>query len=183
VETPKTAKTVVVPDTVPAAAAAAVASTSSTVTISPPRNNPNSIQLISFFVDTLQRLFKVPTSVDLSYGGFEVTFSTASVPWIIGLSSQTATPRIPASDSDADDDDDARVFDLMPAPANSALHRYIRELTRVRADLAALEAEPEVDDVELRIRAELQSAQGWIRRVCEAAGALSIADPAFSPKK
>jgi len=75
------------------------------------------------------------------------------------------------------------VFDLMPAPANSALHRSIRELTRVRADLAALEAEPGADDVELRIEVELVSAQGWIRRVCEAAGALSIADPAFSPKK
>ncbi len=80
-------------------------------------------------------------------------------------------------------DEDARVFDLMPAPANSALHRSIRELTRVRADLAALEAEPGADDVELRIEVELVSAQGWIRRVCEAAGALSIADPAFSPKK
>ncbi len=90
-----------------------------------------------------------------------MTFSTASVPWIVGPSPQTAAPRIPAPDSDADD---TRVFDLMPAPANLALHRYIRELTRVRADLAVLEAEPEAepeaDDVELRIRAELASAQG-----------------------
>lgn len=39
-----------------------------------PASNP----VVSFFFDTSQMFFKVPTSVDLTYCGFEVIFSTES---------------------------------------------------------------------------------------------------------
>ena len=75
----------------------------------------------------------------------------------------------------------------MLAPANTALHRYNKDLARVRMDLAALQATRQenaaIEQLELRVKAEQEMAQSWMRRVCEAAGALSIADPAFSPRK
>jgi hypothetical protein len=40
------------------------------------------VQLVSSHFESIQRSFKVPASVDLSYNGFEVSFSTASVPWV-----------------------------------------------------------------------------------------------------
>jgi hypothetical protein len=143
-----------------------------------PRNQL-AIQLVSFFFESVQRIFKVPASVDLSYKGFEVSFSTASVPW-------DASAVDVLSDEDGDHD---RTFEFMPAPSNVVLYRYIRDLARVRMDLAVMQAgENEIRDqavvqLELRVKAEQEAIQDWVKRVCKAAGALSIVDPAFSPRK
>lgn len=173
-------------ETIPSTSAAPVGGTTTASTSNatapstaptPPRN-PLAIQLVSFFFETVQRLFKVPGAVDLSYGGFEATFSTDSIAWEgIALYEDAA-------------EGDRRVFELMPAPANAALHRYIKDLARVRMDLAALQAgdgegkeEPAVEQLVLRVKAEQETVQSWMRRVCSSAGALSIADPKFSPRK
>jgi hypothetical protein len=161
--------------------AQAVASTSNPSFGSGLPQNQLAVQLLSFFFETVQRIFKVPGSVDLSYQGFEVSFSTDSVPWndasvISGL----------ADDEDGEQD---RAFEMMPAPSNAALHRYIKDLARVRMDLAAMQAggnedkEQTVVQLELRVKAEQEATQNWVKRVCKAAGALSIVDPAFSPRK
>jgi len=146
---------------------------------SPPRNQL-AIQLVSFFFESIQRIFKVPASVDLTYKGFEVSFSTASVPW-----NDSSVVDV-LSDEDGEHD---RNFEIMPAPANAALHRYIRDLARVRMDLAVMQAgenesrDQAIVQLELRVKAEQEATQSWIGRVCKAAGALSIVDPAFSPRK
>jgi len=178
VDTPKSAS----PDTVVLSTPPlpnATASTSSPVAAPAQARNPLAIQLVSFFFDTIQRLFKVPTSIDLSYGGFEVSFTTDSIAWTDAFHDALHSMR----DADAADGD-RRMFEIMPAPANAALHRYIKDLARVRMDLAALsEDDTAVAQLVLRVVAEQETAQSWMRRVCEAAGALSIADPAFSPRK
>jgi hypothetical protein len=144
-----------------------------------PRNQL-AIQLVSFFFESVQRIFKVPASVDLSYKGFEVSFSTASVPW-----NDTSVVDV-LSDEDGEHD---RNFEFMPAPSNAVLHRYIRDLARVRMDLAVMQAgenenrDQVVVQLELRVKAEQEATQNWVKRVCKAAGALSIVDPAFSPRK
>ena len=80
-----------------------------------------------------------------------------------------------------------RVFELMPASANTALHRYIQDLANVRMDLSALQAAKQedaaVEQLVLRVKAEQEIAQRWMRRVCEVAGALRIVDPTFSLRK
>ena len=144
-----------------------------------PRNQL-AIQLVSFFFESVQRIFKVPASVDLSYKGFEVSFSTASVPW-----NDTSVVDV-LSDEYGEHD---RNFEFMPAPSNAVLHRYIRDLARVRMDLAVMQAganeskDQAVVQLELRVKAEQEATQNWVKRVCKAAGALSIVDPAFSPRK
>jgi len=144
-----------------------------------PRNQL-AIQLVSFFFESIQRIFKVPASVDLSYKGFEVAFSTASVPW------NDASVVDVLSGEDGEDD---RTFEIMPAPSNAVLHRYIRDLARVRMDLAVMQAgekesrDEAVMQLELRVRAEQETIQSWVKCVCKAAGALSIVDSAFSPRK
>ena len=154
------------------------ASTSTAIVVptTPALRNPLAIQLVSFFFDTVQRLFKVPTTVDLSYGGFEVTFTPESIAWSNAVNDESASC---ASTMDS------RAFELMPAPANTALHRYVKDLARVRVDLAALEPQddPVIEELVERVRKEQEIAVGWMRRVCEAAGTLSLADPAFSPRK
>jgi hypothetical protein len=40
-----------------------------------------------------------------------------------------------------------------------------------------------IEQLELRVKAEQESTQSWIGRICAAAGALSIVDPAFSLRK
>jgi hypothetical protein len=40
-----------------------------------------------------------------------------------------------------------------------------------------------IEQLELRVKTEQEATQNWARRVCVAAGALSIVDPAFSPRK
>jgi hypothetical protein len=40
-----------------------------------------------------------------------------------------------------------------------------------------------VVQLELRVKAEQEATQNWVKRVCKAAGALSIVDPAFSSRK
>lgn len=159
--------------------AAASASASSVPTNSALPRHHLAIQLVSFFFDSVQRIFKVPASVDLSYNGFEVSFSTTSVPWIGGSAVGVV------ADEGGEND---RAFEIMPAPSNTALHRYIRDLARVRMDLVAIQArenninDPAIVQLELRIKAEQEATRSWMRRVCAAAGALSIADPAFSPR-
>jgi hypothetical protein len=144
-----------------------------------PRNQL-AIQLVSFFFESVQRIFKVPASVDLSYKGFEVSFSTTSVPW-----NDTSVVDV-LSDEDGEHD---RTFEFMPAPSNAVLHRYIRDLARVRMDLAVMQAgenesrDQAVVQLELRVKAEQEATQSWVERVCKAAGVLSIVDPAFSPRK
>ncbi len=144
-----------------------------------PRNQL-AIQLVSFFFESIQQIFKLPASIDLTYKGFEVSFSTASVPW-----NDASAVDVP-SDEDGDHD---RTFEIMPAPSNAVLHRYIRDLARVRMDLAVMQAgenkgnDQAIAQLELRVKAEQEATQSWVRRVCKAAGALSIVDPAFSPRK
>ena len=78
---------------------------------------------------------------------------------------------------------------MMPAPSNAALRRYIRDLAHVRMVLGAMHVveneskEQSVVQLELHVKVEQEMAQGWMRQVCKAAGALSIVDPAFSPRK
>jgi len=157
----------------------AVASTSNVSSSSAPPRNHLAIQLVSFFFESVQRIFKVPASVDLSYKGFEVSFATDSIPWNY--------PSIVCMLADGGSEDD-RTFEIMPAPANAVLHRYIRDLARVRMDLAAMQAgggkstDQVIVQLELRVRAEQEATESWVRRVCAAAGALSITDPAFSPR-
>ena len=160
----------------------ATASTSTAIitpTPSPAARNPLAIQLVSFFFDNIQRIFKVPTSVDLTHRGFEVTFSTESIAWTHLLGADIAN----TADADAED---RRVFEIMPAPANAALHRYIKDLAHVRMELDALKTAEEdevVKKLELRVKEEQETAGSWMKRVCEAAGGLGIADPAFSLRK
>ena len=75
----------------------------------------------------------------------------------------------------------------MTAPANTALHRYIQNLARVRMDLSALQAvkqeDAAVEQLVLRVKADQKMAQSRMKGLCEVACALSIADPAFSPRK
>jgi hypothetical protein len=170
VDTPKAATVLSTPTPTASTSTAIVAPT-------PAPRNPLAIQLVSFFFDTVQRLFKVPTTVDLTYGGFEVTFTTASIAWTNAVHDEDAAACASTTDS--------RAFELMPAPANTALHRYVKDLARVRVDLAALEPQddPVVEELVVRVRKEQEIAVGWMRRVCEAAGTLSLADPAFSPRK
>jgi len=166
--------------TIAGAQAQAVASTSNASSNSSLPRNQLGVQLVSFFFESVQRIFKVPASVDLTYKGFEVSFSTDSVPWndasVVGV----------LADEDGEHD---RTFEMMPAPSNAALHRYIRDLARVRMDLSAMQAgenesmEEAIVQLELRVKEEQEATQSWVRRVCKAAGALSIADPAFSPRK
>lgn len=136
---------------------------------------------MSFFFESIQRIFKVPASVDLSYKGFEVSFSTDLVSW-----NNTSVVVDVLSEEDGEHD---RTFEFMPAPSNPVLHRYIRDLARVRMDLAVMQAgengsrDQAVVQLELRVKAEQEATQNWVKRVCKAAGALSIVDPAFSPRK
>ena len=170
-----------IPGTSAVAQAQAVASSSNTSIGSAVPPNQLAVQLLSFFFETVQRIFKVPASVDLSYQGFEVSFSTDGVPW-------NNTSLISALVDD-EDGEQGRTFEMMPAPSNAALHRYIKDLARVRMDLAAMQAgenedkEQTVVQLELRVKAEQEATQNWIKRVCKAAGTLSIVDPAFSPRK
>lgn len=144
-----------------------------------PRNHL-AIQLVSFFFESVQRIFKVPASVDLSYNGFEVTFSTASVPW----NDASAGPGLADKGGEHD-----RTFEIMPAPSNTTLHRYIEDLARVRMDLATMQVgenknlDQAIKQLELRVKAEEETTRDWVRRLCATAGRLSIADPAFSPRK
>jgi len=122
----------------------------------------------------------VPASVDLSCNGFEVSFSTASVPW-----KDAGVVSVLADEGGEQD----RAFEIMPAPSNAALHRYIKELARVHMDLAQMptgedkSTKQAIEQLELRVKAEQEATQSWIGRVCAAAGTLSIVDPAFSLRK
>ena len=177
---PKESDDLIVSSITAGAQTGAVASTSNAPSNSA-YQNPLGIQLVSFFLESVQRNFKVPTSVDLTYKGFEVSFSTASIPW-----NDASVVGELADDEDGEQD---RNFEMIPAPSNAALHRYIRDLARVRMDLMAMQVgeseskEQAFEQLELRVKAEQEAAQSWIRRVCKAAGALSIVDPAFSPRK
>ena len=72
VDSPKAAPAKVVPST--PTTVTPVVSTSTAVAPSGARN-PLAIQLVSFFfLDTIQRLFKASTAVDLSYGGLRGDF-------------------------------------------------------------------------------------------------------------
>ena len=120
----------------------------------------------------------MPASVDLF---FEVSLYTDSVPWS-GASIVSAL----ADDEDGKQD---RAFEMTPAPSNAVLHRYIKDLARVRMDLVAMQAgenegkEHAAVQLEPRVKVEREATRNWIKRVCKAAGAISIVDPAFSPRK
>src|ERR1700761_3790061 len=96
------------------------------------------IQLISFF-DTIQQFLKVPTTVDLSYSSFKVSFATDSIAWMNAFHDTMYTL------CTTDEDTECHVFELMPAPANTALHRYIKDLACVHMDLAVLQAVKQED--------------------------------------
>ena len=106
--------------------AGAFASTSGASSDSTHRNL--TIQLVSLF-ESVQRIFKVPTSADLTYNGFEVSFSTASIPW--------NDASVVGELGDDEDSEQDRNFEMMPAPSNAALHRYMRDLARVCTELSA----------------------------------------------
>jgi hypothetical protein len=120
-------------------------------------------------------------SVDLTYNGFEVTFSTESIKWK-NLAALQVDPNAKAAA-----DEDRRVFEIMPAPANATLRRYVKDLAHVRAESTALPApektDPPTAPLWTDVEEEQRAVKSWMRRVCEAAGGLSIADPAFSPRK
>ena len=160
----------------PKASPATAAASTSTSTPTPAARNPLAIQLVSFFFNNIQRVFKVPTSVDLTHRGYEVTLSTESIAWANC-----------AEAADADADENRREYEIMPAPANAALHRYIKDLTHVRMELAELlegeEEDAAAKKLEMRVGEEQEVATSWMKRVCEAAGGLGIADPAFRPRK
>ena len=67
------------------------------------------IQLVSFFFESIQRIFKVLISADLSYKGFEVSFSTASIPWNDAF--------VVDKRSEDEDSEQDRNFEMMPAPS------------------------------------------------------------------
>ena len=51
-------------------------------------------------------------------------------------------------------EDDRRVFEIVPSLANATLHRYIKDLTYVRMELAALQTAEEdaaVKQLEMRV--------------------------------
>ena len=76
--------------------------------------------------------------------------------------------------------------DIMLAPVNAALHQYIKDLAHVRMELDALKTAEEDEVVKkrgLRVKEEQETASSWMKRVCEAAGGLGIANPAFSLRK
>jgi hypothetical protein len=81
-----------------------------------------------------------------------------------------------------------RAFEITPAPSNAVLHRYIKDLVHVHMDLIAMQAaenettDPAIVQLELRIKSEQEATRRWMKCICAAAGALSIVDPAFSPK-
>ena len=68
----------------------------------------------------------------------------------------------------AGEDAERRVFELMPGPANTVLHRNIKDLARVRMDLAALQAAKQedaaVEQLVLRVKAEQETAHSWMGR-------------------
>jgi hypothetical protein len=160
----------------------AIAAVASTTASNVPPNSMLSrshlaVQLVSSLFESIQRSFKVPASVDLSYNGFEVSFSTASIPWAGDSAALTML-------ADVGGEND-RAFEITPAPSNAALHRYIKDLARVHMDLIAMQAaenDPVIVQLELRIKSEQEATRRWMKCVCAAAGALSIVDPAFSPK-
>jgi hypothetical protein len=44
-------------------------------------------------------------------------------------------------------------------------------------------SEQAIVQLELRVKAEQEATQSWVRWVCQAASALGIVDAAFSPRK
>ena len=121
----------------------------------------------------------MPTSVDLTHCGFEVTFSTELIPW-------TKSVLDASNASNADEDADRRVFEIMPTPANASLHRYTKGLAHVCMELDVLQTAEEdevVKNVEMRIKEEQETASSWMKRICEAASGLGIADLAFRLRK
>ena len=106
-----------------------------------------------------------------------MTFSTESIPW---------TNLLPGAYLPPADPEDRRVFEIMPAPANAALHRYIKDLAHVRMELDALQTAEEdevVKKLEQSMMEEQETASSWMKWDCEAAGGLGIADPVFSLRK
>jgi hypothetical protein len=165
----------------PMAVATAASTTASNVpSNSMPSRSHLAVQLASSLFESIQRSFKVPASVDLSYNGFEVSFSTASVPWVGDSAAVTML-------ADVGGEND-RAFEITPAPSNAVLHRYIKDLARVHMELIAMQAaenmsiDPALMQLELRIKSEQEATRRWMKCVCAAASALSIVDPAFSPK-
>ena len=67
--------------------------------------------------------------VDLIYKDFKVSFSATSVSWNDAL--------VVGELADKKDGEQNLTFEMAPAPSN-ALHRYTRDPTRVRMDLASM---------------------------------------------
>ena len=94
----------------------------------------------------------MPALADLKYDGFEGSFSTASIPW-----NDASVVGELADDEDSEQDQN---FEMMPAPSNVALHRYIRDLARVRMDLAAMQVEENESKEQLVVQLELRVGAG-----------------------
>ena len=75
------------------------------------------------------------------------------------------------------------MFEIIPAPANAALHRHIKDLGLVRMELAALKTDEE-DEVAKKLKTRVMDQQVMV--TCWTIGfvrLLGIADPAFSLRK
>jgi hypothetical protein len=103
--------------------ATATASTSNAIAPTPARNPTARIILRHYPV-----ALKVPTSINLTCNGFDLTFSTESAAWV-------EVPKADAAYTAANED--RRVFKInMSAPVNAALPRYIKDLVHVCAESA-----------------------------------------------
>lgn len=79
------------------------------------RNETSACHSVSvFLLEFVLRILKVPTLANLTYNCFEVSFSTASIPW----NDASVVGELVDEDSEQD-----RNFEMMPAPSNAALHK------------------------------------------------------------
>jgi hypothetical protein len=111
-----------------------------------------------------------PHHIALAYDGFEVTFSTASIVWVNVPSSNAEYTAV---------NEDRRVFDITPAPANVALHPYINDLAFCTCRFHCAARGPGGPNVPvmmlgMRVEEEQWAVMSWIRTVCEAERGLSI---------
>ena len=69
---------------------------------------------------------------------------------------------------------DRQVSEIMPTPANTSVHRYIKDLAHGRIELAALpdgeeDTETAMNMFRMCFGLEHEVATSWMKRVCEAA--------------
>jgi hypothetical protein len=137
--------------------AEAVASTSNASTSSSLPRNQLAIQP-SFFFGSVQRIFRVPASVGLSCKGFEVPFSTDSVPW-----NDAAVMGAPTDEQD-------RAFE-MKCPPRHQMRRstgisrtaHVLVWTLLQCRIARIRAKSRaMVHLETRVQVEEETTQSWL---------------------